>query len=107
MKLFKKITALLLTAVLTFGGTASAFAESSETAIIDTTEKPETAVIDSDKNPETGVINEGDGADSSGVDLSDIDYTPIDLTDYIRWNGKTEMEQGKNYYVDGTVKITK
>ncbi len=101
MKLLKKITALLLATAIAFGGVTAA----AETTQAPENSKPETSVIDSDKNPETGLL---DGEqENGGVDLSDIDYTPIDLTDYIKWDGKTDMEQGKSYYIEGTLKLGK
>ncbi len=113
MKILKKITALLLASIIAVGGPATAFAATDEagpeTTIIDTADKPETAVTDMDSNrPETSIIDEGESSKpSSGVDLSDIDYTPVDLTGYIQWDGKTEMISGKNYYITDTVKVSK
>lgn len=114
MKIVKKLTAMLLASVLMIGSTTAAFAQtaespnSSETTIIDMTEKPETSVIDSDKNPETTVVDDEELAKpEGGIDLSDIDYTPIDISGYEKWNGKTDMETGKNYYISGTVKLNK
>ena len=114
MKLIKKITALLLASLLAIGSTVPVFAETidagTETTIIDTANKPETEITDADSSkPETSIIeNERDeDKPESNVDLSDIDYTPVDLTGYIRWDGKAKMLDGKNYYVTDTVKVSK
>ncbi len=114
MKILKKITALLLASMLTISGPFAAYAENAagagtETTILDTTNKPETSIIDADSSkPETTIIEENEEKKpETNVDLSDIDYTPVDLTGYIRWDGKTEMTDGKNYYVADTVKVNR
>ena len=115
MKILKKITALLLASMLTISGPVCTYAENTaeagaETTIIDTTDnKPETSIIDAElSKPETSIIQENeDKKPETNVDLSDIDYTPVDLTGYIRWDGKSEMIDGKNYYVADTVKVSK
>ncbi|MBS7369452.1 MAG: glycoside hydrolase family 25 protein [Oscillospiraceae bacterium] len=89
-----------------------AFAEQPETTIIDAGDKPETTVIDAGDKTETTVIDAGDkpetviiddGEEShlpeSGIDLSDIEYTQADLSDYIEWDGKTKLSAGKSYYI--------
>ncbi len=114
MKIIKKITALLLASLVAFGSAVPVFAETidagTETTIIDTTNRPETEVTDADSSkPETSIIEqqEEQTKPETNVDLSDIDYTPVDLTGYIRWDGKAEMIDGKNYYVTDTVKVSK
>ena len=108
MKLLKKAAALALACVIALGTTTSALADNGETSVIDVSDKNETSVIDADNSKtETEIITGEEKSDNStNVDISDIDYTPIDLTDYEKWNGKTDMEKGKNYYIEGTVKIT-
>lgn len=124
MTILKKITALLLAASISIGGAVTAFADESstaagtetsilteakpETSLADTQTKPETSIIPPDK-PETAVTD-GENEDAkpeSGVDLSDINYTPIDLTGYERWNGKTKLQAGTNYYISGKMTISK
>lgn len=120
MNMLKKITAVLLAAALCAGTALQTFAVETPTengtAIIDIGEKPETAIIDpsvkpDDSTPETSATAPEDDVEEqkpeSGVDLSDIDYTPIDLTGYEKWNGKTKLQAGKNYYISGKVKISK
>lgn len=103
MKILKKLTALLLTAVITLGGMSAAAvsaapsAAGNETTIIDVTNKPENTVLDEFYAE----------LPSSGVDLSDAEYKPADLTGYIKWDGKSAIESGKNYYITDSVKITK
>ncbi len=48
-----------------------------------------------------------DNLPESGVDLSDTEYTPVDISGYTKWDGKTKMEEGVNYYIDSTVKVKK
>ncbi len=43
----------------------------------------------------------------SGVDLSDSGYTPIDISGYTRWDGKSKMISGVNYYIDDIIKPRK
>lgn len=115
MKLIKKITALLLASIIAVGSAVPAFAENTaeagtETTIIDTADRPETSILDADSSkPETTIIEENneDNKPDSNVDLSDIDYTPVDLTGYIRWDGKAEMINGRNYYIADSVKVNK
>ncbi len=113
--MFKKAISLLLAAMLAAGSSATAFAEVSapsaagnETTIIDAPDKPEIGVTDTDSTkPETSIVDPEESVETGGVDLSDIDYTPIDLTGYEKWDGKTAMEEGKNYYIEGAVKPKK
>lgn len=58
---------------------------------------------------ETTETSEGsdDNLPQSGVDLSDTEYTPVDISGYTRWDGKTAMEEGVNYYIDSTVRVKK
>lgn len=104
MNIMKKITALLLTALIALSCgipaaavSAAPSAAGTETTIIDVTNKPETTIIE---EPEAELP-------SNGVDLSDKEYSPADLTGYIKWNGTTPMVSGRNYYITDTVKILK
>ncbi len=111
MKILKKITALLLASIITVGSPAAVYADNTaeaETIITDMAEKPETTILDTTEKPETTILEEQeDSKPESGVDLSDIDYTPVDLTGYIQWDGSAEMISGKNYYITDTVKVRK
>ncbi len=115
MKIIKKITALLLASLIAAGSAVPAFAENdaeagTETTIIDTTDnKPETSILDADSSkPETTIIEENEeDRPENNVDLSDVNYTPVDLSGYIQWDGKAEMIDGRNYYISGSVKAKK
>ena len=115
MKILNKITALLLASLIAVGSAVPAFAENpaeagTETTILDTADnKPETSIIDADSSkPETSIIEDKEeDKPQSNVDLSDIDYTPVDLTGYIQWDGKAQMIDGKNYYITDNVKVNK
>lgn len=113
--MYKKAISLLLAAIMMLGSSVCVFAETSapsaagnETTIIDAPDKPDTGIADTEPTkPETSVIDPEETTEAGGVDLSDIDYTPIDLTGYEKWDGKTKMEEGKNYYIEGAVKPKK
>ncbi len=64
---------------------------------------------DAENRSETAGTSESPDENSpqSGVDLSDTEYTPIDVSGYTKWDGKTKMEKGVNYYIDSTVKVKK
>lgn len=104
MKKLKKITALLLTALIaiscgipTAAVNAAPSAAGNETTIIDVTNKPETSILE-------GIQT---NLPSSGVDLSDTEYTPTDLKGYTKWDGSSVMQAGRKYYISGSVKLTK
>ena len=132
MTLFKKITAAALAAVILSGTSTAAFAEgavgtatlvaedgtqiivadfNNETAIIDPGNGGEaggdsggTSVIDPGDNTETTVIDPDDGKKPTSVlDVSNEPYSEIDLTGWTKWDGKTVMESGTNYYIDSKV----
>lgn len=127
MRLLKRAVAAAVCGIFMAGSCLSAVAEDNtrpETVVIDTgntetsatdtgntetsatdTGNTESTVIDAGK-PETTVINPDDLSESqpeSGLEVSAGKYQPIDLTDYIQWNGKTKLEAGKNYYIEGKV----
>ncbi len=103
MKKARKIIALLLAVLITVTCGVPAFAENQ----LITAAGSETTLIDATIKNDTLATEEGANVPSSGVDLSDTDYTPIDLTGYIKWNGSAPMQAGRNYYIDSTVKIRK
>lgn len=102
MKFFKKAAALFLAAA--FSLSISAFAETAESNV-------ETSIIDIDNSPETEIIDPVDDVESqlpeSGVDLSDTEYQPVDISGYTEWDGKTKMVSGVNYYISKTTKLRK
>lgn len=120
MKLFKRAAAAAVCAVMLCGTGLSAFAEAeiinpgntetsvidpgnTETSVIDTGDT-ETSVIDTG-NTETSIIDpESVNPDQgSGLDVSDELYQEIDLTGYTKWDGKTKMVSGTNYYIEDKV----
>lgn len=104
MKIMKKLTALLLTAVIALSGGMSTAAVSAAPSAAGT----ETTIIDVTNKPETSIIEEFQAnLPSSGVDLSDTEYAPTDLTGYIKWDGTAKMISGKNYYIADDVKVRK
>ncbi len=128
MTIIKKITALIAAGALSFGCLTTAFAENSllpelpqnpltsETIIIDPnieedpgTQTGEAPLAESSVSSEstTESLETGDSRPDSSVDLSDTEYTPIDISGYIEWNGKTPMEEGKNYYISKSAKVSK
>lgn len=115
MTILKKITAFVLASVIAAGSTLSAYAADNETVIIEavqTTTPTETKITDpvgenGSVKTETTIIEEEPAAPDTGVDLSDINYTPIDLSGYKQWDGKTAMVSGTNYYIKGNVKLNK
>ncbi|MDE7193667.1 MAG: glycoside hydrolase family 25 protein [Oscillospiraceae bacterium] len=126
MTIIKKLTALIAAGALSLGCITTAFAENtllpevlpnSETTIIDpitdeTGESNETAEsAESAESKESSKIEEGsetgESLPDSGVDLSDTEYTPIDISGYTEWDGKTPMEVGQNYYISKSAKVSK
>lgn len=132
MTILKKITAFIAAGALSLGCITTAFAENelipepppnSETTIIDpnidgnsgtetgeaTAESSEsresTESGESAQSPESSETNES--KPESGVDLSDTEYVPIDISGYTEWNGKTPMVEGQNYYISSSVKVSK
>lgn len=98
----KRITALLLSAVIALSGGVSAVAENSAP----TAAGNETSVIDVSKKSETEIIEEFTNALSGGVDISDTEYTPIDLSGYTVWNGTDKLQAGQSYCITGAAYIT-
>lgn len=81
--------------------------QDNETTIIDAGNTTETTVIDTG-DTETTIIDPEDGTagtqeDGSGLDVTDEQYQPIDLSTYTQWDGKTKMLAGENYYISGKV----
>lgn len=126
MTIIKKITALIAAGALSLGCITTAFAEN--TLIPETPPNSETSIIDpitdessdssetgeSAESAESGEASEsaestetGESPPDSSVDLSDTEYTPIDISGYTEWNGKTPMEAGKNYYISTSAKVSK
>lgn len=126
MTIIKKITALIAAGALSLGCITTAFAEN--TLIPETPPNSETSIIDpitdessdssetgeSAESAESGEVSEsaestetGESPPDSSVDLSDTEYTPIDISGYTEWNGKTPMEAGKNYYISQSAKVSK
>lgn len=114
MKLFKKAAAFLLAAALSLGSVTAAFAE----APFENVDEPSQSV--SENSGETGETGEGgqgedreenpdpdENQDPGGLDISDKEYEPIDITGYTRWTGKTKLAANTNYYIDSRVKIAK
>ena len=123
MTIIKKITALIAAGAVSLGCITTAFAENtlipeaptvSETAIIDPIideEPADTEMGEISENSESSESAEssetGDSLPESGVDLSDTEYIPIDISGYTEWDGKTPMEEGQNYYISKSVKVSK
>ncbi len=129
MTLIKKITALIAAGAVSFGCLTTAFAENSllpelpqdsptsETTIIDpnidenpnNSETGESPYSESSESGESGEESSetADSRPDSSVDLSDTEYTPIDISGYTEWDGKTPMESGQNYYISKSAKVSK
>lgn len=129
MTLIKKITALIAAGAVSFGCLTTAFAENSllpelpqdpptsETTIIDpnidenpnNSETGESPYSESSESGESGAESSetADSRPDSSVDLSDTEYTPIDISGYTEWDGKTPMESGQNYYISKSAKVSK
>lgn len=105
MTFFKRAAALITAAAIALTG-ASAFAEDETVPMPSEAAGTETEIIDAGTQVETEIINpeEESGIPESGADLSDAEYEPIDLSDYIEWDGKTKMSPNTNYYIAKTVK---
>ena len=133
MNLFKRITAAALSAVMIASTGLSAFAESDgvsaiksgdgssiivvdfsdEASVIDpgagTGDSGSTSVIEpSGESTETTVIDADDdtisGRADSVLDVSNHIYSPIDITGWTEWDGKTKLQKDTNYYITGEVK---
>lgn len=84
-----------------------------ETSIIDTGGSTdtggtsETTIIDTGDNTETTIVDPAeDGTErveGSGLEVSDKQYEEINLEGWTKWDGKTKMESGTNYYIDSKV----
>lgn len=108
MKIFKKAVSLLLAVTVAMCSAASSFAEASlisggiETPII------ADGGGSTGDNSDNGDNSENSGSiPESGVDLSDTTYTPEDISTYTKWDGKTKLAAGTNYYIDSKVKVKK
>lgn len=107
MNFFKKAAAILVAAAVSLS--TAAYGQPAESL----PEEPpvETAIIDIGTGSETSIIDPADDVESqvpeSGVDLSDTEYTPIDISGYTEWDGKTKMLSGTNYYIKSAVKPRK
>ena len=110
MTLLKRAAALFVAAAMALSG-LTAFAEGETGESLPETASAETTVIDSGERVETEIIDpddvEGSGKPESGVDLSDKEYEPIDISGYTEWDGKTKMQPNANYYIAKTVKLKK
>ena len=91
MKYLRQAAALLLAAVIATG-TVTAFAEDA----VNKTVEEQVEQADNTEAPE-----------QKPFDPSNIEYEPIDLTDYVRWDGTSDFEENTNYYIDSDVKIGK
>ena len=110
MTLLKRAAALIVAAAVALSG-LSAFAEGETGESLPEAAGTETAVIDSGERAETEIIDpddvEGSGKPESGVDLSDKEYEPIDISGYTEWDGKEKLQPNANYYISKTVKLKK
>ncbi len=115
MKIKEKIAALITAAAIMVTGASTAFAEVSDpgsgAGLIDsiTTVQAEGPTEESGEfagtpRPESETE---EMMPDSGVDLSDTEYTPIDISGYTLWDGKSRMKSGVNYYIDDIVKPRK
>lgn len=119
MTFFKRAAAAALCVVMLAGSTLPTFAEEggasiivepgSETSVIDpgSADSGETSIIDTGSG-ETTIVDPDGGenpkdAGRSDLDVSDEQYSQIDLSGYTQWDGKTKMESGTNYYIEGRV----
>lgn len=108
MKLWKRAAALLTAAAVSLSMTA--YAETTEILPPPETPVTETSIIDIGERPETAVIDTEEAESQkpeSGIDLTDKDYSPVDISGYTLWDGKSKMASGTNYYIDSTVKVKK
>lgn len=113
MKLFKKAAAFLLAAALSLGSVTTAFAEAPfeivgiEQSVTEGSE--ESGGDTGESGEETGgdAQDPGESQDPGGLDISDKEYEPIDVTGYTKWTGKDKPAANTNYYIDGRVKIAK
>ncbi len=80
-----------------------------ETTIIDpsvsgegTGESGGTEIIDPGDSSETMIVDPEDSKKpaSSVLDVSNEPYAEIDVEGWTKWDGKTKMESGTNYYID-------
>lgn len=124
-KLLMKAVAASLSAAMLIGVSAQGFAETApeaagnETVIIEALpeygENPSDDGNNSDAPAENPTEEETEGETEepeenkpdSGVDLTDAEYQPVDLTGYEQWDGKTKLKSDVNYYITGKVKLSK
>ena len=97
MKLAKKITALFLAGILSLSISAVSFAETS------TGDSAQTSSAESQQISEAESSND-EKKEESGVSEA---YQPIDISDYQKWDGKSNLKKGQKYYIDSTVKVGK
>ncbi len=115
MKILNKVAAMLTAAAIMISGAGSSFAQAVEpgsgASLIDSivtaqaegpTEESGEFISSPRSESETDEM-----MPDSGVDLSDAGYTPIDISGYTLWDGKTKMKSGVNYYIDDIVKPRK
>lgn len=88
MKIFTKITSLILAGILSISLSAISFADSASESV----KQDDNAVA-------AEVVNQNDNVPA--------DYVPVDITDYEKWDGKSSLVKGKRYYIDRAVKVGK
>ena len=108
MTLLKRAAAFFVAAAISLSG-FSAFADDETAVSLPEAAGTETELIDSGERVETEIIDpddvEGSGKPDSGVDLSDTEYEPIDISGFTEWDGKTKMQPDTKYYIAKTVKL--
>ena len=90
MKLLRKAAAVFIAAAISLCPFGAAFADTAD-------EQAPSAAVDDDG----GDAKKPDAT----VDVTDKEYTPIDKTEYIKWNADIKPEENKNYYIDSFTKI--
>ncbi len=94
MKLFKSLTAAALAATLLFSCCTAVYADN------------ELVTVPSQDTSAADTKTEEQEPPSSTANITNTEYTPIDITNYIQWDGKSKLLSGANYYIDGKVGIT-
>lgn len=116
-KLLKRSAAAVLSAAMLICACAQGFAESApeaagnETVIIealpeysDNSDNPQESEAPAEEVPPEETE---ENKPESGVDLSDTDYKPVDITGFEQWDGKAKLKTDTNYYITGKVKLSK
>lgn len=99
MKLIRRLAALALAAAVAVSSSAAAFADNELVTVPQqTTAAAETTTDTTDAAEEE--------TSRSRADITDSSYTPIDVSTYQLWDGKTKMQSGVNYYIDSAVGVT-